>query len=88
MTAKERLYASRVAKRTITILDVPATMRQGVLAALGESDRARCEAQVESAKQVSDRMTKAELLERAAALGVEVADGATKADVIEAIQGA
>lgn len=38
---REKLYASRVAKRAITILDVPEELRDGVMALLGESDRMR-----------------------------------------------
>lgn len=39
---KEKLYAYSIEKRSITILDVPAKYRDGVIALLGEADRKRC----------------------------------------------
>jgi hypothetical protein len=40
---KEKLYAHRIERRAITILDVPEQYREGVMALLGEFDRARQE---------------------------------------------
>ena len=40
---KEKLYAHRIAKRAITITDVPAKYRDAVMGLLGESDRERNE---------------------------------------------
>lgn len=38
---REKLYASRIANRKITILDVPEKYRERVMALLGESDQRR-----------------------------------------------
>lgn len=38
---REKLYAYRIAKRAMTIMDVPEKYRDGVMALLGESDRER-----------------------------------------------
>ncbi|WP_165170725.1 hypothetical protein [Adlercreutzia sp. ZJ242] len=40
---REKLYASRIVNRKITILDVPERYRDGVIALLNESDRKRCQ---------------------------------------------
>lgn len=40
---REKLYAHRIEKRAITIMDVPEKYRDAVLALLGESDRERNE---------------------------------------------
>ena len=40
---KEKLYAERIVKRKITILDVPEKYRDAVMALLPESDRERME---------------------------------------------
>lgn len=40
---REKLYAARIAKRAITILDVPERYREGVMALLSDSDRERME---------------------------------------------
>ena len=40
---KEKLYAYRIEHRAITILDVPAKYREGVMALLGDFDRERQE---------------------------------------------
>ena len=40
---REKLYAQRIAKRKITILDVPVEYRDAVMALLNDSDRARME---------------------------------------------
>lgn len=38
---KEKLYAHRISKRAITILDVPEQYRETVMGLLSESDRGR-----------------------------------------------
>ena len=40
---REKLYATRIAKRKITILDVPVEYRDAVMALLSDSDRERME---------------------------------------------
>ena len=40
---REKLYAARIARRQITILEVPAQYRDGVMALLSDSDRERME---------------------------------------------
>lgn len=41
---KCKLYASRINKRAITILDVPEELRDGVMELLNDSDRKRMKA--------------------------------------------
>lgn len=45
---REKLYATRIAKRKITILDVPVQYRDAVMALLSESDRERMERLINS----------------------------------------
>lgn len=47
MMGKARLYATRIAKRVITILDVPEEYRDETMALLSDSDRKRQEAVME-----------------------------------------
>ena len=83
-----KLYAARVGKRAITILNVPHDIRDDVMELLSSSDRARCERALESATSIKGRPTKEQLLEQAQMIGVSVPEGATNAEIAELIRGA
>ena len=86
--SRASLYAARIGKRAITILNVPQGMRDEVMGLLPDSDRARCERTLESATAIKGRPTKAQLLEQAQRIGITVPEGATNPEIAELIKNA
>lgn len=46
---REKMYAARIARRTMTILEVPERYREGVMELLSDSDRERQQRLMEEA---------------------------------------
>lgn len=60
---KEKLYAARIRRRSISILEVPGDMRESVMAMLSESDRLRCERVLGEPDYEAERPTKKDFVE-------------------------
>lgn len=60
---KEKLYAARIRRRSISILEVPSDMRDSAMALLSESDRLRCERLLSTPAEGDERPTKKDFIE-------------------------